>query len=168
MQNGSYTTLDALEQDVETASSEVLPALASNERTAVQLSLEDIKLEAKVLAFQKVASDLIRRERERMQYVSTSGNEIKKSTEGQAGDDEDQTVQGKEEDFPEGRTVSEEQLSDLQERLAFWTFGELFVDCCGEHLTESLPRCRQLKGIDVPIHSKRTVWFCPDRQGNQT
>ncbi|KAH7138150.1 hypothetical protein B0J11DRAFT_8362 [Dendryphion nanum] len=102
--SGSYKSLEALEHDVEIAAANVMPDLATSQRTAVQMSLDDIKLQTKVLAFQKLASDLIAREKERAPDSEPSEGAVTKSTE-DVENEEEQDVQVKEGDFPEGRTV---------------------------------------------------------------
>ncbi|KAJ4324958.1 hypothetical protein N0V94_001012 [Neodidymelliopsis sp. IMI 364377] len=60
--NGSYTSFQALEKDVESATTEIL---ASSSGSDVPATLEETRLQAKVLAFQKILKNLAHREEAR-------------------------------------------------------------------------------------------------------
>jgi hypothetical protein len=71
IEGGSYDSLEALEKDVESATTDILGGIGSNELSTVQSSLEDSTLQAKVLAFRKILRTLIAREGARKVHVST-------------------------------------------------------------------------------------------------
>ncbi|KAF2630020.1 hypothetical protein BU25DRAFT_408617 [Macroventuria anomochaeta] len=57
--NGSYDSLQALEKDVESATTEILASIGGSDAPA---TVEETKLQAKVLAFQKILKSLVERE----------------------------------------------------------------------------------------------------------
>ena len=107
VQEGSYNSLEALEQDVETATSELLSSLDTNELSTRQPSVEQTRLHTSILAFQKVSRTLLSREETRLSHVVTTPE-----TSGEASDEEEEEATAKEtqetqtkEDEPQGRTV---------------------------------------------------------------
>jgi hypothetical protein len=62
MQDGSYKTLQALEKDVETATTEILASSGASNSSTVPTSHEDTTLQGKVLAFQTILKSLVSRE----------------------------------------------------------------------------------------------------------
>lgn len=76
--NGSYDSLQGLERDVESATSEIL---ASNGSSGVPETLEETKLQAKVLAFQKMLKNLIDRQEARRLQTQQDNTNIATTTE---------------------------------------------------------------------------------------
>ncbi|KAF1843937.1 uncharacterized protein K460DRAFT_418919 [Cucurbitaria berberidis CBS 394.84] len=105
VQDASYDSLHALEKDVERATTEILAASGVTDSSNVPASLEETTLQAKVLAFRKIAKDLVDREEARKaqletKHVDTEGGD-------QISKDEGTPVLAKEEEplVPESRTV---------------------------------------------------------------
>tara|TARA_R110002003_G_scaffold702_5_gene21117 strand:- start:7467 stop:10025 length:2559 start_codon:yes stop_codon:yes gene_type:complete len=65
IQDGSYESLQALEKDVENATAAILASSGAGDLSAGPSSFEETALQAKVLAFRKVAKSLVEREETR-------------------------------------------------------------------------------------------------------
>ncbi|ORY12681.1 hypothetical protein BCR34DRAFT_563209 [Clohesyomyces aquaticus] len=101
IQAGSYDSLGALQQDVDTAASGLLSSFDKGEVSAAQMSQADTQLQAKVLAFQKILKTMVDREEARTPAVGAQQDSIEGAKD-QA--DESASVAVKEEE-PESRTV---------------------------------------------------------------
>lgn len=109
VQDGSYDSLEALEQDVDNVSSEALAALDNGELSAVKLSLEQVRLQTKILAFRKIAKTLLSREGARTSHPAEEEDSAGSVADKDATSDDTPSTKVKreddEEDLPEGRTV---------------------------------------------------------------
>ncbi|RAR09506.1 hypothetical protein DDE82_001621 [Stemphylium lycopersici] len=107
VQHGSYTSLHALEKDVENATTEILASTSVSDSSAATTSPQDAALHAKLLAFQTILKSLIAREEAR------KANRQRKGTSEEAGlqatTEEATPVSIKEEEpepeVPQSRTV---------------------------------------------------------------
>ena len=101
--NGAYSSLQALEKDVESATADILASHGGSDAP----TLEETKLQARALAFQKVFKSLVEREEARKTQAQEEKAEIAPTAE--AATHEDAPVQVKkeeeEEDEPISRTV---------------------------------------------------------------
>lgn len=105
LQGGSYTSFEALEEDVESATADILASLGSTEPNTVPSSLEDTRLHAKVLAFRKMLKNLVTREKVRRAQIDAKHGVPETSTELDI-DTKDKAMQiKKEDDEPQSRTV---------------------------------------------------------------
>lgn len=107
VRNGSYDSLQALEKDVESVAEELLASDGSSDAPA---TLEQIKLQAKVRAFQKVLRSLVEREEVRQSQPQQDKPEVVATSEAVTHEDT-AVVQVKEEEDdedekePSSRTV---------------------------------------------------------------
>ncbi|KAF2177933.1 hypothetical protein K469DRAFT_676649 [Zopfia rhizophila CBS 207.26] len=107
VQDGSYESLDELAKDVEIATDQILAPIDSSEISAArQLSLEETRLQTRVLAFRKVSRNLILREEHRRARPSGKADpaDSDKQESNSASNNREQSVQINEEG-PESRTV---------------------------------------------------------------
>ncbi|KAJ4363785.1 hypothetical protein N0V95_000979 [Ascochyta clinopodiicola] len=111
VRNGSYDSLQALEKDVESATAEIL---ASSGGSDSPTTLEETRLQAKVLAFQKILSNLV--DREEARKVRSQQDKADSATATEAAADEDVTVPVKEEEADEDET-------ELTSRTVLTLFG---------------------------------------------
>ena len=111
VQSGAYASLQALERDVESATAELL---ASADGSDAPATLEEIKLQGKALAFQKVLKGLIEREETR-----GAGAQAQAQAQAQAHQDKPESdaatadVAATHEDAP--LQVKQEEVDDEQE-----------------------------------------------------
>ncbi|KAF2011662.1 hypothetical protein BU24DRAFT_286602 [Aaosphaeria arxii CBS 175.79] len=110
IESGAYESLESLQKDIELACRDILAPFEKNERTIPHLTAEDIKLQSYVLAFEKVATELISRERARAALITEKRSAA--TPEDEDGEHEiDDSVPVKQEGQPEedestaGRTV---------------------------------------------------------------
>jgi hypothetical protein len=75
IQDGSYDSLQTLERDIESVTTEILASTGGNEQSNAPSSPQETALQAKVLAFQKIAKSLIEREAARKAQVHSNGAE---------------------------------------------------------------------------------------------
>ncbi|KAF1956726.1 hypothetical protein CC80DRAFT_492240 [Byssothecium circinans] len=80
IEDGAYDSFEALEKDVENASADILASIGSSELDTVPSTPKDTRLQAQVLAFQKMLRTLVHREEVRRANV-----EAKKRTADQDG-----------------------------------------------------------------------------------
>ncbi|PSN62450.1 hypothetical protein BS50DRAFT_624315 [Corynespora cassiicola Philippines] len=99
----AYDSLLAFEKDTETASSEILASIGGGERASVQLSLEETRLQSKVLAFQKILRSLVSREQARREHIY--GKKQPKQDITDEGADGEEKQEKAREEGPEPRTV---------------------------------------------------------------
>jgi hypothetical protein len=97
--DGSYTSLEALQEDLDYATAEVLNSTETKVASPAQPSSTNSALRVKALAFQERGADLIKREKARIAHVTKP---VASTETGEAAED---TVEIKSEEMPEGRTV---------------------------------------------------------------
>jgi hypothetical protein len=73
IQEGAYDSLQALEKDVESVTTEMLASSGGSDSSSGPSSLEESELQAKILAFRKVATVLVEREEARKAQFKTKG-----------------------------------------------------------------------------------------------
>jgi hypothetical protein len=98
VRENAYDSFEALEKDVESATAEALAPLESSERSALQLSLEETRLQTRVLAFRKMARTLLSREEARRTKATAKSHGVQDGVEIQVKEED-------EDDVSEGRTV---------------------------------------------------------------
>jgi hypothetical protein len=76
IQDGSYDSLQTLEKDIENVATEILASNGGSEQSNAPSSPQETALQAKVLAFQKIATSLIAREVARKAQVNSKGPEV--------------------------------------------------------------------------------------------
>ncbi|KAH7085405.1 hypothetical protein BKA63DRAFT_431581 [Paraphoma chrysanthemicola] len=108
VQDGSYDSLQALEKDIESATTEILASSGGGDLSAGPSSAEETALQAKVLAFQKITKSLVEREEARkvvplVAEVSESDAEVQISKED--GTPVPVKEEEKEPQIPQSRTV---------------------------------------------------------------
>lgn len=108
IQNGSYHSLQALEKDVESAAEDILAPTDGSDAPA---TLEETKLQAKVLAFQKILRGLVEREEARQVQVQDEKTDALAADE--AATTDDAPVNVKEEDVEDEREPSSRTVLTL-------------------------------------------------------
>ncbi|KAF2799494.1 hypothetical protein K505DRAFT_356545 [Melanomma pulvis-pyrius CBS 109.77] len=104
IKDGSYSSLEALERDVESSSVQVLASIGAGGPGAEQHSVEQTRLQ--VLAFRKMLKTLATREEVRNLHVHAKEDSADSSVENGAETAEDKPVEIKEEEAaPDSRTV---------------------------------------------------------------
>lgn len=74
IQDGSYDSLQALERDVESATTDILASTGANDSSAATTSPQDTALQGKLLAFQTILRNLIGREEARKAHHQAKGS----------------------------------------------------------------------------------------------
>ncbi|KAJ4365834.1 hypothetical protein N0V83_008455 [Neocucurbitaria cava] len=107
IQDGSYDSLQALEKDVENATTEILAFSGGSESSALAASPAETTLQAQVLAFRKIAKSLIDREEARKAQFEVEDVDVDAEGEDEIPKEEGTPVPIKEEEpnIPESRTV---------------------------------------------------------------
>jgi hypothetical protein len=107
IQDGSYETLQALEKDVEIATTEILASSGASDPSTVPTSPEDTALQGKVLAFQTILRSLV--SREEAHNIHPQAKKTKTNGDTQASKEDGSPVPIKEEEqepeVPQSRTV---------------------------------------------------------------
>jgi hypothetical protein len=62
IQDGSYDSLQTLEKDIENVATEILASNGGSEQSNAPSSPQETALQAKIMAFQKIAKSLLERE----------------------------------------------------------------------------------------------------------
>jgi hypothetical protein len=105
IQDGSYDALQTLEKDIETVTTEILASNGGNEQSTAPSSPQETALQAKVLAFQKIAKSLIEREAARKAQVHSKGTEADDEQHILKEDGTPVPIQEEEAQVPQSRTV---------------------------------------------------------------
>ncbi|KAJ4290930.1 hypothetical protein N0V90_010126 [Kalmusia sp. IMI 367209] len=102
IQDGAYDSFDAFEKDVEDATADILASAGVAELATAPFTLEETRLQSRVLAFRKLLKNLVTREEVRRAHIDAKDDlgSAAKSTESQ--DEKAVTI---EEELPESRTV---------------------------------------------------------------
>ena len=108
IQDGSYGSLQTLEKDIEAATADILASSGGNDPSTGPSSPEETALQAKILAFQRIAKTLV--EREEARKVQVPRNPSQRNAEEQVSkEDESPAPIKKDEDeekqAPQSRTV---------------------------------------------------------------
>jgi hypothetical protein len=133
IQDGSYDSLQALEKDIENVAAEILASNGGSEQSNTPSSPQETALQAKVLAFQKIAKSLIERETARKAQVYTKGTDV---------DDEQQVL--KEDGTPV--PIKEEEPQVPQSRTVLTLFGS--ANQIPKQLFSSLQQSQKVAPVD--------------------
>lgn len=106
IQDGSYESLQALDKDIESVTTEILAASGNGELANNPSSPQDTTLQAQTLAFRKVAKSLIEREEARKAQLQSKGTEDIVAGEEQVAKEETPApIKEEEPKIPQSRTV---------------------------------------------------------------
>ncbi|KAH3905358.1 hypothetical protein HBH56_219980 [Parastagonospora nodorum] len=105
MQDGSYETLQALEHDIENVTTDILASSGGGDASHGSNSLQETALQAKVLAFRKVAKSLVEREEARKAVVHGQGAEASADQQMPKEDGTPVAIKEEEPQVPQSRTV---------------------------------------------------------------
>jgi hypothetical protein len=133
IQDGSYDSLQTLEKDIENVAAEILASNGGSEQSNTPSSPQETALQAKVLAFQKIAKSLIERETARKAQVYTKGTDV---------DDEQQVL--KEDGTPV--PIKEEEPQVPQSRTVLTLFGS--ANQIPKQLFSSLQQSQKVAPVD--------------------
>ncbi|KAF2738261.1 hypothetical protein EJ04DRAFT_573970 [Polyplosphaeria fusca] len=104
VQNGSYPSLAALEEDVETATSEILATIETDDLSRMHVSSADSRLQTRVLAFREMLRSLTAREGNQRPHAQDEDEGAGTPAEKQE-DSNQAIVTNVNEEAPESRTV---------------------------------------------------------------
>jgi hypothetical protein len=129
IQDGSYDSLHALETDIENVTTEILASSGGSDTAHASSSFQETALQARVLAFRKVAKSLIEREEARKTLLD------KKETETSA-----EQLVSKEDGIP--TPIKEEEVQEPPSRTVLTLFGS--ANQVPKQLFSSLQQSRKI------------------------